>query len=196
MIYEGVIITSNADGSPHITPMGFRRRHDAIEVAPFVPSRTLDNLLHHPEAVMNLTDDVRIIAGALTGRVDWPVTATEHVRGWRLLASQTHLELEVRQCRPPAERPVFDLGIVHEAPHLPFRGFNRAQAAVVEAAILISRLDFIDAGKLAGEMAYLHIAVSKTAGPAERTAWHWLLDAIAGHPRHPAVIDGLYLDRA
>lgn len=196
MIFEGVIITSNADGSPHITPMGFRRRQDAIVVAPFVPSHTLDNLLRHPEAVMNLTDDVRVFAGVLTGRVDWPVTAVEHVRGWRLYSSQTHLELKVRERRPPLERPAFELAIIHEASHLPFRGFNRAQAAVVEAAILVSRLDFIDEGKLAAEMAYLHIAVSKTAGTAERTAWHWLLDAIAEHPRHPAVSDGLYLDRA
>jgi len=30
----------------------------------------------------------------------------------------------------------------------------------------------------------LHIAVSKTAGENERTAWQWLVDAIAAHPRH------------
>ena len=34
-------------------------------------------------------------------------------------------------------------------------------------------------------MAYLQIAIDKTAGPAEREAWGWLQDAVAAH-RVPA----------
>ncbi|MEQ8663761.1 MAG: DUF447 family protein, partial [Gammaproteobacteria bacterium] len=73
MIYEGIITTTNADGSAHVTPMGFRRSEDELEVAPFRPSQTLDNLQARPHAVMNLVDDVRIVAGCLTGRRAWPV---------------------------------------------------------------------------------------------------------------------------
>ena len=60
----------------------------------------------------------------------------------------------------------------------PFRGFNRAQAAVVEAAILVSRLHMLPAEKIDREMAYLAIAIDKTAGPAEREAWSWLVERI------------------
>ncbi|MEQ8495637.1 MAG: DUF447 family protein [Gammaproteobacteria bacterium] len=184
MIFEGIITTQTTDGGAHVTPMGFRRHGDMLEVAPFRPSQTLDNLLARPHAVMNLVDDVRIVAGCLTGRRDWPVVAARTVPGWRLAACLCHLELAVAHCADDGERPRFRLAIVAEDMHRPFRGFNRAQAAVVEAAILVSRLDFIDPAKLAGEMAYLHIAVSKTAGDAEREAWQWLVAAIAAHPRH------------
>jgi uncharacterized protein len=30
-------------------------------------------------------------------------------------------------------------------------------------------------------MAYLQIAIDKTAGPAEHEAWGWLIDAVARH---------------
>jgi hypothetical protein len=184
MIFEGIITTTNADGSAHVTPMGFRRRHDELHVAPFRPSQTLENILARPHAVMNLVDDVRVVAGCLTGRREWPVVAASEVPGWRLVDTLAHLELAVTGHEDDAERPRFRLAVLSEHVHRAFRGFNRAQAAVIEAAILVSRLDFIDPDKLASEMAYLHIAVSKTAGDNERTAWQWLVDAIAAHPRH------------
>jgi hypothetical protein len=70
---------------------------------------------------------------------------------------------------------------VHTAQHCPFVGFNRAQAAVVEGAILVSRLRMLPAAKVQAEMDYLQIAIDKTAGPAEREAWQWLAEAVARH---------------
>lgn len=184
MIFEGVITTVNDDGGAHITPMGFRRTDEGVSLAPFVPSITLDNLARHGQAVMNLIDDVRIIAGCLTGRRDWPLTRAESVVGWRLLGALSHLELKVEEHHQDAERPRFRCRVVREVNHAPFQGYNRAQAAVLEAAILVSRLDWLAPDKLRNEMRYLDIAVSKTAGPRELTAWQWLLDAMAVHPRH------------
>jgi hypothetical protein len=68
---------------------------------------------------------------------------------------------------------------VHEAGHAPFLGFNRAQSAVMEAAILVSRLHLLPAEKIASELSYLQIAVDKTAGEPEREAWGWLIAAVA-----------------
>ena len=65
--------------------------------------------------------------------------------------------------------------------HQPFKGFNRAQAAVLEAAILASRLSMLPTDKIDREMAYLSIAVEKTAGPKEREAWVWLQERIADY---------------
>ena len=62
--------------------------------------------------------------------------------------------------------------------HAPFGGLNRAKAAVVEAAILISRLDMLPRDKIESEIAYLQIAVSKTASAAEQEAWTWLMERI------------------
>ena len=38
--------------------------------------------------------------------------------------------------------------MVHAASHAPFQGFNRAQAAVIEAAILASRLHMLPREKI------------------------------------------------
>jgi len=70
---------------------------------------------------------------------------------------------------------------VHEVTHAPFVGINRAQAAVVEAAVLVSRLHMLPQHKIDTEMAYLQIAIDKTAGAAEHEAFGWLLDAVAAH---------------
>jgi hypothetical protein len=191
MIFEGVITTRNPDGTAHVTPMGFRRAHDEVVIRPFVPSATLDNLAVFPQAVMNLTDDVRITAGCLTGQREWPLCAAAVVAGWRLEDCLAHLELEVEEQLQDRERPTFRCRIVHIGSHRPFVGFNRAQAAIIEASILVSRLDFIASEKLEAELTYLNIAVSKTAGERERTAWHWLLGAVEAHPRHQFEVDHL-----
>ena len=59
-----------------------------------------------------------------------------------------------------------------------FLGFNRAQSAVIEAAILVSRLKMLPKDKIINEMKYLKIAVEKTAGPNEKEAWLWLTDSV------------------
>ena len=71
----------------------------------------------------------------------------------------------------------------HACVHAPYIGINRAQAAVVEGAVLVSRLSMLPAGKVDSEMAYLQIAIDKTAGPEEREAWSWLREAVAKHRR-------------
>ena len=189
MILEGVITTRNEDGAAHITPMGFRRAANRVSIAPFAPSTTLDNLRRDGRAVMNLVDDVRVIAGCLTGRRSWPLERAAVIDGWQLASCLAHLELEVEDIEDDRERPRFVCRVVHEANHAPFAGFNRAQAAVLEAAILYSRVDWLDPAKLASEMAYLSIAVGKTAGPRERTAWEWLVAAMAAHPRHRLTLE-------
>ena len=79
-----------------------------------------------------------------------------------------------------AQRPRFRCRAVHEAAHAPFLGFNRAQAAVVEAAILVSRLHMLPRREgRAASWRYLQIAIDKTAGAAEREAWGWLMEAVA-----------------
>ncbi len=154
--------------------MGVIWREGMPILAPFHPSRTLENLREHPFAVINHTDDVRVFAGCLTGRRDWPVGPAETIRGAVLVGALSHQELTVDSVDEDPERPRFRCRVVHETTHAPFRGFNRAQAAVIEAAILISRLERLPLDKIEREMAYLAIAIEKTAGPQEQEAWGWL----------------------
>jgi uncharacterized protein len=183
MIRETVITTISPDGRVHIAPIGLIAQEQDWIIAPFHPSTTLDNLRAVPEAVASHVTDVRVIAGCLTGRRDWPTVPAQHVRPPRLKASLAHDEMQVVAVQDDPQRPRFRCRIIHRESHAPFEGFNRAQAAVVEAAILVSRLFMLQREKVEREIAYLQIAVSKTAGPEEQQAWDWLMQAIADHYR-------------
>jgi len=179
MIRETVVATVNAAGEPHLAPLGLIAEGDAWVLAPFYPSTTLENLRRAPHAVANLTDDVRVFAGCLTGRRDWPLTAAKSVKAPRLKDTLTHLELVVAEVREDPQRPRFVCRVVHEETHAPFRGFNRAQSAVIEGAVLISRLHMIPRAEIEPELERLEIIVRKTAGPKEFEAWGWLKDKAA-----------------
>lgn len=181
MIRETIVTTANAAGEVHIAPLGLIADGEGWIIAPFSPSTTLDNLRMVPFAVANYTDDVRVFAGCLTGRRDWPTTVSEVVQVPRLAGALAHAELAVARVTEDAQRPRFHCRVVYPETHAPFSGFNRAQAAVVEAAILVSRLHLLPREKIEAEIAYLQIAVSKTAGAAEEQAWGWLMDKIRAH---------------
>jgi hypothetical protein len=181
MIREAIVTTADAAGKVHIAPIGIIADADCWIIAPFRPSTTLDNLRAVPFAVANYTDDVRVFAGCLTGRHDWPTTAALTVPVPRLAAALAHAELAVDTVADDEQRPRFRCRVVHRATHAPFEGFNRAKAAVVEAAILVSRLSMLPREKVEQEISYLQIAVAKTAGSAEQEAWSWLMDKINAH---------------
>jgi uncharacterized protein len=174
LIREAIVTTVNALGEPHLAPLGLIAEDDNWILAPFHPSMTLDNLRQAPFAVANLTDDVRIFAGCLTGRRDWPLIPATVVAAPRLAATLSHLELIVVDVRENELRPRFVCRVAHQASHAPFQGFNRAQAAVIEGAVLVSRLHLLPRTEIEAELARLEIAVGKTAGPAETEAWTWL----------------------
>lgn len=178
MIHEVIVTTPTTDGGAHLAPMGVHERGERLVVAPFRPSASLDNLLRAGCAVVNYTDDVRIFAGCLTGRRDWPLSAADTVPVPRLTHALAHAELRLESVEDDAQRPRLVCRVVREVNHAPFRGFNRAQFAVLEAAILTSRLGMLSWDKIDTELAYLRIGLDKTAGAHEREAWAWLMERI------------------
>jgi len=185
MIRECIVTTLGDEGRVHIAPLGLIEDGDGWIIAPFRPSATLDNLRTTPFAVANFTDDVLVFAGCLTGNKDWPTRRAADIPGAVLDGSLAHAELAVERVEEDELRPRFHCRIVHEAIHAPFRGFNRAQAAVIETAILASRLKMLPREKIEQELAYLQIAVEKTAGPREHEAWRILVEKIEDYYKHP-----------
>jgi len=181
MIYETIVTTVNMQGEAHTTPFGIRMQDGLVIVSPYKPSTTLENILATGYAVLSLTDDVRVFAGALTGRKIWNLTATEKVYGFRLADTLAHKELKLVKVADDELRPQLFLEVVYEAQHAPFQGFNRAQAAVIELAVLVSRLKRLPMEKIQQEMDYLRIAIDKTAGERELEAWSWLTEAVNNH---------------
>ncbi len=178
-IVETIITTSNAKGETYIAPLGLIRDGEHWVIAPFRPSTTLENLRLHPFAAASHTDDVRVFAGGVTGRKIWPLSPTRTIKGERLADCVSHWELKVERVIEDEQRPRFLCSIVDEEMHKVWEGFNRAQAAVIELAVLTTRLHMLPAEKVESELKYLEIAISKTAGPREEEAWEWLMEKVA-----------------
>ena len=195
-IFEAVVSTVDTAGRPHVAPMGVRYRRlddgrDGVLLMPFKPSTTLANVLATGHAVLNLVVDTRVFAGCITGRRGpevLPLQPAECIAGQRLANALRHLELQLVAQQDDPQRPVLTLAVQHDASHAPFVGLNRAQAAVVEGAVLVSRLHLLPADKLRQEMAYLQIAIDKTAGPAEHEAWQWLRTAVDAHLANQGIL--------
>lgn len=184
MIRECIVTTLGDEGRVHIAPLGLIEDGEGWIIAPFRPSTTLDNLRTTPFAVASFTDNVLVFAGCLTGNKDWPTRPATEIPGAVLEGALSHAELAVDHVEEDDLRPRFHCRIVHQAVHGHFKGFNRAQAAVIEAAILASRLGMLPREKIEQELAYLQIAVEKTAGPREHEAWRLLVEKIEDFYKH------------
>lgn len=180
-IRETILTTISNDGAVHIAPLGIIQDGEHWIIAPFRPSTTLANIEATGVAVVNYTDEAKIFAGCLTGRRDWPLAAVPDCPVPRLEAALSHDVLEVVSVKEDATRPRFACRVAASGQHRPFQGMNRAKAAVLEAAILVSRLHMLPADKIEDEIAYLKIAIDKTAGPDEEQAWYWLLEKVIDH---------------
>jgi hypothetical protein len=177
-IHEVIVTSLTEDGLSHSAPMGITEVGNHIVIQPFKPSSTYENLKRHRQCTINFIDDVRVFAGALTGHRDWPMTECETIKGYFLSNALAHLELELIDFEDNDPRSKFMGKIVADIHHSPFRGFNRAQSAVIDAAVLVSRLHMLPVEKIQHEIAYLTIAIEKTAGPRELEAWGWLMNKI------------------
>jgi hypothetical protein len=181
LIHECVVTTLSPEGRPHVAPLGLIEEGEYWIAAPFRPSTTLFNLEHGKKFTASFTDDARVFAGLVTGTRSFPLTDIE---GWpapRLSCALAHAELEIARVEDDEIRPRFFCRVKHTESHRPYLGMNRARAAVLEAAILATRLGRLPREKIDSEIAYLRIAIDKTAGDAEREAWDTVMEKIAAH---------------
>jgi hypothetical protein len=174
MILEGLVTTLDPDGSPHLAPMGPRIDADfkRFVLRPFPTSNTYKNLLRHPEGVLHVTDDALLLAKAAIGEIGiFPTTRpAERVRGVVLADSCRHYEFVARAIDDTSERVTIEAEVVHTGRTRDFFGFNRAKHAVVEAAILATRLHILPLEEVTAEFRRLRVIVGKTGGPDEHAA--------------------------
>jgi hypothetical protein len=186
MILEGLVTTTNADGTPHLAPMGPRVEPDLQHflLRPFPTSNTYQNLLQHGEGVLHITDDALLVAKAAVGAVN-PMPAlrpAEEVRGWVLADACRFFEFRVRSIDATEPRVKIDCEVVHRGTHREFFGFNRAKHAVLEAAILATRLHLLPRDEVDAEFRKLRVVVDKTGGANELEAMRFLEEYVAQHP--------------
>ena len=188
MILEGIVTTLDAEGRLNIAPMGPRvepgwRR---FVLRPFATSTTYRNLKTNGQGVLHVTDDVLLMARAAIGTVeDAPTRPAGLVRGRVLLDACRYYEFRVTSLDDLDERTTIAVEAVAEGRMRDLFGLNRAKHAVVEAAILATRTEFLPIPEILAEFRKLAIVVEKTGGDAEESAFALLHDHVraAAHAR-------------
>ena len=185
MIIESIITTLDSQGAINVAPMGVEWGEDVIVVKPFLETTTFRNIQATGAAVVNLTDDVLLFARAAISNPQYPVGPATVIRGAVLDAACSWRELEVRSIDATPPRSRIETRVVHHGKRREFLGFNRARNAVLETAILSTRLHLIPRAEIEADLAKLQIIVNKTAGPREFEAMELLTDFIRTSRVHP-----------
>lgn len=189
MIIEAIVTTVDAQGAVNCAPMGVEwdpaASPDAIVFKPFLETATYRNITATNAAVVNITDDVRVIAEAAISNPQPPTVPASVVRGVVLAGCCSWREVAVTAIDSTPPRSRIDTRVVHHGTNRDFIGFNRAAAAVLETAIYATRLHLLERGFIESELARLQVIIDKTAGPREYEAWDRLVAFIqrAGDPR-------------
>jgi hypothetical protein len=183
VILEGIVTTISPEGTVNIAPMG-PQVGPAMErflLRPFRTAQTYRNLTDHGEGVLHVTDDVLLLAKAALGPVE-PSPAmfpASRVRGFVLQDSCRYYEFRVASLDAREDRTRIEAAVLHSGRLRDFFGFNRAKHAVVEAAILATRTDFLSLDEIEAEYRKLATLVSKTGGEQEHQAFALLREHVA-----------------
>lgn len=184
MILEGLVTTVDVSGALNVAPMGpkFEEgrlcRPDRLVLRPFKSARTYRNLLERQTGVFHVTDDVLAVAKAAIGLADMPTVLATHVSTPRLLDCCRFHEFEVDAIDDAQERTTIGVRVVHSQTVREFSGFNRGKHAVLEAAILATRLHLMDKSIVLHEFERLRPLVDKTGGSDEHEAFALLLSHV------------------
>ena len=186
MIIETIVTTVSGGSERKINcaPMGVEwSGDDAIVLKPFLETATFRNIVATGSAVVNLTDDVRVFARAAISNPEYETTPAVVVDGAVLADCCSWRELKVHSLDSTPPRSRIETTVVHQGVRREFIGFNRASAAVIEAAIYVTRLHILPRDLIDSEMTRLQVIVDKTAGPHETEAMSILADYVRSAPR-------------
>lgn len=183
MILEGIVTTLSASGTVNVAPMGptVDETLEWLLLRPFQSSTTYRNLKQTRCGVFHVTDDVLLLAKAAIGRLEAIPETKPAVKidGVVLKSACRWYEFQVVLLDDSEERTRIDARVVHVGRMRDFLGFNRARHAVLEAAILATRVHLISRADILAEFARLASPVEKTCGPREQEAFQLLWDYVA-----------------
>jgi hypothetical protein len=185
VILEGIVTTLDSNGNPNIAPMGAHLGPDlslsTFVLRPYQDTSTFRNLANHGAGVFHLTDDVLLLTQAALGLPldpPPPLTPAHTIRGWIISNACNYAEFRVNSIDASQDRATVSVSSLAIGRFRDFLGFNRARHAVVEAAILGTRLDFLPHQEIRDQFQRLAPLVEKTGGPLERRAFQVLLEHV------------------
>jgi uncharacterized protein len=181
ILLEGVVTSDNDDGGCNISPMGpiVDWPITRLRLRPFRTSTTFRNLARTGRGVLNVTDDVELIARAAIGRLDvQPALVMLEEGGWYLADACRWYAFRVESLDDSAERTDIACNVVAQAELRPFFGFNRAKHAAIEAAILATRMGIVPENEIRAELHRLAPLVEKTGSLAEHRAFQLIVEYV------------------
>jgi hypothetical protein len=177
-LLEGIVTTLNDGGTPHVAPMGpiVDADFNWLLLRPFRTSVTYKNLKRRGEGVLHVTDDVELFARSAVGRLEQLPTLmpTEAIEGVIVADACRWFAFRVESLDDREERTKIVARVVDRGRLRDFFGFNRAKHAVIEAAILATRISLLAPDHIRSEFKRLAVIVDKTGGQQERRAFAFL----------------------
>ncbi len=178
MIIEGVITTQNADRTTNFAAMGpiVDESLDQFVLRPFQSSQTFANLEARREAVFHVTDDVELLVRSALNRIEVmpPTSPGRQVDVPVIQTACRWYELRVESIDAVQPRTEIHCEVLERGTLREFFGFCRAKHAVIEAAILASRVHLLTKSDVLDEFERLRTIVDKTASPQELRAFEFL----------------------
>lgn len=171
MIFEAICSTLDAAGRPNFAPMGLTWGEADVTLRPFRDTQTYRNLCVSGFAVVSFTDNV--LAFVQSGLFDQtlPSFPAQQVPGEVYQDACSWYELEVQEIDGGQERAQVTCRVVSQGRQRDFTGLCRAHSAVLEAAILATRLHLLAPAFVVERIKEYEQIVRKTGGENERTAF-------------------------
>lgn len=169
-VVELIAATLGDDGTANFAPMGARFLPGGrVALVAYHGSATGRNLAARRAAALNLTRDALLFVKTALGDYAPPhviengAPVMDEADEMAVIAVDRHEELE--------GKTRFEAAIVtRRVMRAPQSGFNRAEAAVIEALIAATRIGVMDADEIAQALCRAAVIVSKTGGEREREA--------------------------
>ena len=174
MIIEAIFSTVDRAGRPNFAPMGLLWGETEMTVRPFRDTTTYRNLMDTSAGVANLTDDVLLFARAALSDPQPAYRPASHIQGVVLQDVCSWREVEVVAEAGTGRRASFRCRVVGRGLEREFLGFNRARGAIIEAAILATRLHLHSPDDVESAFERYADVVSRTGGEREAKAMDYV----------------------
>ena len=178
MIIETIFSTLDEAGSPNFAPMGVAWGGDYLTVRPYRSTHTCRNLLSNGYGVVNLSDDVLAYVRCGLYHEVLPHFPAKSVPGVVFQETCSWREIEVISRSGSDERAELRCRVLHAGRQKDFLGFCRSGSAVIEAAILATRLDRCDLRTTAEKLDHYGEIVEKTGDEPEKQAFRLIRDYV------------------